>query len=195
MFKAGIITWWGINYIWSVPFLSRTHLNKSELFYCRIRGRISMTHPHSRCEKMSPWAIVRSLCTYVHVLCHHLQVHQEVIQHCDARTGISLFIQVAMCLSNITCCLDALCYYFIAHEVRSSKDTFRLSVMIQRRATFSTSEVWTWDEDGWNILCSLEEWSGLWAEHVNGKRAECWFQYEATRWKVRVGKETGQRWV
>lgn len=127
-------------------------------------------------------------------ICHHLQVHQGVIQHCDAKTGISLFIQVAMCLSNITCCLDALCYYFIAHEVRSSKDTFRLTV-IQRRATFSTSEVWTWDEDGSNILCPLEERSGLWAEHFNGKRAECRFQYEATRWKVRAGKETGQRWV
>ncbi|XP_062261194.1 G-protein coupled receptor 55 [Platichthys flesus] len=67
-------------------------------------------------------------------------VHQGVIQDCDNKTRISLFIQVAMCLSNITCCLDAFCYYFIAHEVRSSKDTFRMSIS-QRRATFSTSEV------------------------------------------------------
>lgn len=104
-----------------------------------------MTHPRIRREKMS----LNECKIVVHVrqhgddgyLCHHLQVHQGVIQHCDAKAGISLFIQVAMCLSNITCCLDALCYYFIAHEVRSSRDTFRLSAMIQRRATFSTSEV------------------------------------------------------
>lgn len=67
-------------------------------------------------------------------------VHQGVIQDCSAKTRISLFIQIAMCLSNITCCLDALCYYFIAHEVRSTKRTFRMS-MSQRRATNSTSEV------------------------------------------------------
>ncbi|XP_073346628.1 G-protein coupled receptor 55 [Pagrus major] len=68
-------------------------------------------------------------------------VRQEVIQVCSSKTSISLFIQVTMCLSNITCCLDALCYYFIAHEVRSTRNTFRLSRMSQRRATFSTSEV------------------------------------------------------
>ncbi|CAJ1072282.1 G-protein coupled receptor 55-like [Xyrichtys novacula] len=68
-------------------------------------------------------------------------VHQGVIEDCENKTRISLFIQITLCLSNVTCCLDALCYYFIAHEVRSTKNTFRLSVMSQRRATFSTSEV------------------------------------------------------
>ncbi|XP_041659505.1 G-protein coupled receptor 55 [Cheilinus undulatus] len=68
-------------------------------------------------------------------------VHQGVIADCENKIRISLFIQTAMCLSNITCCLDAVCYYFIAHEVRSTKHTFRLSMIGQRRATFSTSEV------------------------------------------------------
>ncbi|KAF1383844.1 hypothetical protein PFLUV_G00136070 [Perca fluviatilis] len=67
-------------------------------------------------------------------------VHQGMIQDCGNKTRISLFIQIAMCLSNITCCLDALCYYFIAREVRSTKHTFRISMISQRRATFSTSE-------------------------------------------------------
>ncbi|XP_018532145.1 G-protein coupled receptor 55 [Lates calcarifer] len=67
-------------------------------------------------------------------------VHQKVIVDCDAKERISLFIQLAMCLSNITCCLDAACYYFIAHEVRSTRNSFRMSV-ISRRPTFSTSEV------------------------------------------------------
>ncbi|XP_069548032.1 G-protein coupled receptor 55 [Brachyistius frenatus] len=68
-------------------------------------------------------------------------VHQGVIQDCDSKMRISLFIQIAMCLSNVTCCLDALCYYFIAHEVRSTKHTFRMSMVSQRRPTYSTSEV------------------------------------------------------
>ncbi|AWP04048.1 putative G-protein coupled receptor 55-like [Scophthalmus maximus] len=68
-------------------------------------------------------------------------VHQGVIQDCGTKIGISLFLQVSMCLSNITCCLDALCYYFIAHEVRSTKHTFRVSMISQRRVTFSSSEV------------------------------------------------------
>ncbi|XP_034412306.1 G-protein coupled receptor 55 [Cyclopterus lumpus] len=68
-------------------------------------------------------------------------VRQGMIQDCGSKTRISLFIQTAMCLSNITCCLDALCYYFIAHEVRSPKHTFRISMVSQRRATNSTSEV------------------------------------------------------
>ncbi|XP_017277921.1 LOW QUALITY PROTEIN: G-protein coupled receptor 55 [Kryptolebias marmoratus] len=68
-------------------------------------------------------------------------VHQKVIQDCGAKDKISLFLQVTMCLSNITCCLDALCYYFIAHEVRSTKHTIRRSMSGQRRATFSSSEV------------------------------------------------------
>ncbi|XP_029308635.1 G-protein coupled receptor 55 [Cottoperca gobio] len=68
-------------------------------------------------------------------------VHQGMIQDCGNKTRISLFIQVAMCLSNITCCLDALCYYFIAKEVRDTKNTFTISMRSQRKNTFSTSEV------------------------------------------------------
>ncbi|KAF3858240.1 hypothetical protein F7725_011441 [Dissostichus mawsoni] len=67
-------------------------------------------------------------------------VHQGIIQDCGNQTRISLFLQTAMCLSNVTCCLDALCYYFIAHEVRSTKHSFRRSMINQRRATVSTSE-------------------------------------------------------
>lgn len=69
------------------------------------------------------------------------QVHQGVIQDCGAQRSISFFIQMSMCVSNVTCCLDALCYYFIAHEVRSSKNTLKLSVFSQRRTTCSSSEV------------------------------------------------------
>ncbi|CAG5896699.1 G-protein coupled receptor 55 isoform 1-T2 [Menidia menidia] len=66
-------------------------------------------------------------------------VHQKAIQACSSKTSISLFLQVTMCLSNITCCLDGLCYYFIASEVRSPRH--RMSMIRLRKPTFSTSEV------------------------------------------------------
>uniref|UniRef100_A0A4W5RGF3 Hes family bHLH transcription factor 6 n=1 Tax=Hucho hucho TaxID=62062 RepID=A0A4W5RGF3_9TELE len=71
-------------------------------------------------------------------------VRRDVIQDCMAKTRISLFLQVAMSLANVTCCLDALCYYFITREVRTSKQTFtfrRSKSISQKRATTSTSEL------------------------------------------------------
>ncbi|XP_038145169.1 G-protein coupled receptor 55 [Cyprinodon tularosa] len=68
-------------------------------------------------------------------------VHQKVIKDCNTEQSMSLFIQTAMCLSNITCCLDAFCYYFVAHEVRSTKNSFRMRTLSQRRGNSSTSEV------------------------------------------------------
>ncbi|CAB1317613.1 unnamed protein product [Coregonus sp. 'balchen'] len=71
-------------------------------------------------------------------------VHRCVIEDCVAKTRISLFLQVAMSLANITCCLDAVCYYFITREVRTSKQTFNLRrsrSISQKRATTSTSEL------------------------------------------------------
>uniref|UniRef100_A0A8C6LEE2 G protein-coupled receptor 55 n=1 Tax=Nothobranchius furzeri TaxID=105023 RepID=A0A8C6LEE2_NOTFU len=65
--------------------------------------------------------------SHLGILLQFLVRQNSVIQDCAAKANISLFIQVTMCLSNITCCLDALCYYFIAREVRSTKHTFRRS--------------------------------------------------------------------
>ncbi|KAJ8011810.1 hypothetical protein DPEC_G00062110 [Dallia pectoralis] len=68
-------------------------------------------------------------------------VHQGVIEDCMAKTKISLLLQVTMSLSNITSCLDAFCYYFIASEVRNSKQriSFRLSRSMSHRKATSTS--------------------------------------------------------
>ncbi|KAJ8410912.1 hypothetical protein AAFF_G00188690 [Aldrovandia affinis] len=61
------------------------------------------------------------------------------ITDCGLQNRISLFVQVSMGLANITCCLDAFCYYFITMEIRSSRGSLRQSFS-QRRMT-STSEV------------------------------------------------------
>ncbi|ROJ30538.1 G-protein coupled receptor 55 [Anabarilius grahami] len=66
-------------------------------------------------------------------------VRNDLILDCKQQKNIALFIQVSMNIANVTCCLDALCYYFIAKEVRSTKKTLKLS--ISRARTTSTSEV------------------------------------------------------
>lgn len=66
-------------------------------------------------------------------------VRNGFIADCKHQKNIALFIQVSMNIANVTCCLDALCYYFIAKEVRSTKDTLRLS--ISRARTTSSSDV------------------------------------------------------
>ncbi|XP_043111677.1 G-protein coupled receptor 55 [Puntigrus tetrazona] len=66
-------------------------------------------------------------------------VHKAIISDCKQKQNIALFIQVSINIANVTCCLDALCYYFIAKEVRSTKETLRLS--ISRARTTSSSDV------------------------------------------------------
>uniref|UniRef100_A0A672MX30 G protein-coupled receptor 55 n=1 Tax=Sinocyclocheilus grahami TaxID=75366 RepID=A0A672MX30_SINGR len=65
-------------------------------------------------------------------------VRNGFISDCKQQKNIALFIQVSINIANVTCCLDALCYYFIAKEVRSTKETLRLS--ISRVRTTSTSD-------------------------------------------------------
>lgn len=127
-----------------------------------------------------------------------LQVHQGVIQDCSTKASISLFIQITICLSNITCCLDALCYYFIAHEVRSTKNTFKLSMINQRRATFSTSEVWTRDPDNSssNMICPQRTAGGFLsfrAEQWNLKKRKGPVLFSVAMWHaLMVENELGQ---
>lgn len=66
-------------------------------------------------------------------------VRNDFILDCKQQKNIALFIQVSMNIANVTCCLDALCYYFIAKEVRSTKETLKMS--ISRARTTSSSEV------------------------------------------------------
>ncbi|KAL4647131.1 G-protein coupled receptor 55-like isoform X2 [Arapaima gigas] len=66
-------------------------------------------------------------------------VHWGTITACNQKTQISLFLQISLSLSNITCCLDAICYYFMAREIRSFQDVFSKKSFSFRRNT-STSE-------------------------------------------------------
>ncbi|XP_066514180.1 G-protein coupled receptor 55-like [Hoplias malabaricus] len=61
------------------------------------------------------------------------------ISGCKNQQNIALFLQLTICLSNVTCCLDAICYYFIAKEVRASKKVIRQS--LSRIRSSSASEV------------------------------------------------------
>ncbi|MGH0153873.1 UNVERIFIED_CONTAM: hypothetical protein FKN15_040182 [Acipenser sinensis] len=65
-------------------------------------------------------------------------VRGDIITDCRAKQNISLFVQVSMCLSNVTCCLDAFCYYFVTKETRLT-DSFKRTLSF--RNTSSTAEV------------------------------------------------------
>lgn len=45
-------------------------------------------------------------------------VRNGFIVECRARRSISLFLQLSLCFSNINCCLDVFCYYFVIKEFR-----------------------------------------------------------------------------
>ncbi|XP_006529522.1 G-protein coupled receptor 55 isoform X2 [Mus musculus] len=45
-------------------------------------------------------------------------VRNRFILDCRMKQGISLFLQLSLCFSNINCCLDVFCYYFVIKEFR-----------------------------------------------------------------------------
>ncbi|XP_053567468.1 G-protein coupled receptor 55-like [Bombina bombina] len=47
-------------------------------------------------------------------------VRKHVISDCYFRQKVSLFLQMALCIANSNCCLDAVCYYFAVEEFRNS---------------------------------------------------------------------------
>ncbi|XP_053452275.1 G-protein coupled receptor 55 [Nycticebus coucang] len=78
------------------------------------------------------WTIAASLAVFVisflpvHLgLLLQFLVRNGMIVECRARQSISLFLQLSMCFSNINCCLDVFCYYFVIKE-------FRMDVMAHR---------------------------------------------------------------
>ncbi|XP_021055101.1 G-protein coupled receptor 55 [Mus pahari] len=55
-------------------------------------------------------------------------VRNRFILDCRMMQGISLFVQLSMYFSNINCCLDVFCYYFVIKE-------FRMSIRAHRPST------------------------------------------------------------
>ncbi|KAK7945622.1 hypothetical protein WMY93_001350 [Mugilogobius chulae] len=136
--------------VWALVLVFGFLIPALVVVYCSVKTIWALQHSshHSQQSRVCIKYICSSLCTFLLPLTpSHLAiflqflVHQNVIVDCGSRAKISLFLQITLCLSNITCCLDALCYYFITLEVRSTKHTFRLSTFSHRRPTFSTSEV------------------------------------------------------
>ncbi|EGW08952.1 G-protein coupled receptor 55 [Cricetulus griseus] len=67
-------------------------------------------------------------------------VRNGFIVECRAKQNISLFLQLSLCFSNINCCLDVFCYYFVIKEFRmgikgpqaSTVELVRQDTMISR---------------------------------------------------------------
>ncbi|XP_072575291.1 G-protein coupled receptor 55 isoform X1 [Vulpes vulpes] len=83
-------------------------------------------------QKACIWTIAASLAVFVvSFLPVHLGfflqflVRNGFIVECRAKQNISLFLQLSMCFSNVNCCLDVFCYYFVIKE-------FRMDIMAHR---------------------------------------------------------------
>ncbi|KAM9664284.1 G-protein coupled receptor 55 isoform 1-T4 [Trichechus inunguis] len=88
-------------------------------------------------QKASIWTIAASLAVFVvSFLPVHLGfflqflVRNGFILECRAKQNISLFLQLSLCFSNINCCLDVFCYYFVIKE-------FRMDIIVHRPSTAS----------------------------------------------------------
>ncbi|XP_072266479.1 G-protein coupled receptor 55-like [Pyxicephalus adspersus] len=102
------------------------------MFYCSIQIiRTLMVSLSSSVEsKESKHVIIRIIIcnlvvflicfsfTHIGILLQFLVRRQNILD-CTVRKHISIFVQVALCISNINCCLDALCYYFAIKEFRA----------------------------------------------------------------------------
>lgn len=106
------------------------------LMVCSLQSIRTLKQSHERSTKsrVGEQIMYSNLCGFLipFTPCHlgiflQFLVRQGVITACQSQTGIALFLQVAMCLANVTCCLDALCSYFIIKEVRSPKEIARQS--------------------------------------------------------------------
>lgn len=108
------------------------------LIYCSAKCIHTLRNPNftkTRDKQSGVWVIYSSLCAFLvpFTPCHiaiflQFLVHRSIISECDIMRKISLFLQLSLHLANITCCLDAIFYYFVAKEVRASKDRFRMSI-------------------------------------------------------------------
>ncbi|KAF5915819.1 hypothetical protein HPG69_019051 [Diceros bicornis minor] len=83
-------------------------------------------------QKACIWTIAANLAVFVvSFLPVHLAfflqflVRNGFIVECGAKQNISVFVQLSMCFSNVNCCLDVFCYYFVIKE-------FRMDIMAHR---------------------------------------------------------------
>lgn len=85
-------------------------------------------------QKACIWTIASNLAVFVvSFLPVHLGfflqflVRNGFIVECRVKQNISLFLQMSLCFSNINCCLDVFCYYFVIKE-------FRTGIMAHQRS-------------------------------------------------------------
>lgn len=117
------------------------------LIFCSVQSIRTLRDPNFTStpdRKSGVRVIYSSLCAFLvpFTPCHIAIFLQYLVRNtnifeCDAKTSISLFLQLSLSLANITCCLDAIFYYFVAKEVRESKDKIRKSIIRIRSVSAS----------------------------------------------------------
>ncbi|XP_067395748.1 G-protein coupled receptor 55-like [Emydura macquarii macquarii] len=123
------------NHTWGVPVILSVEIfgfliPLAVMVYCSVKSiQTLLKHKNQGKERAEHvtgvWIIAANLTVFVFCFTPvHLgiflqfMVRQHIIVDCSMKQSISLFIQVATCLANVNCCLDAICYYFAAKEFR-----------------------------------------------------------------------------
>ncbi|KAH1165265.1 G-protein coupled receptor 55-like [Mauremys mutica] len=126
---------------WSMPVIFSVEIFGflipfTVMVYCSVKIIQTLLKYNNQQEKrdeqvISVWIIAANLIVFmvcftpVHLgIFLQFLVKRNIIVDCSVKQSISLFIQLAMCLANVNCCLDAICYYFAAKEFRK-KTYFR----------------------------------------------------------------------
>lgn len=112
---------------------------------CVLLSRRNLTQDWAQ-QKACIWTIAANLAVFViSFLPVHLGfllqflVRNNTIMNCPAKQSISMFLQLSLCLSNMNCCLDVFCYYFIIKEFRAGLRAHRPSrVPLVRQDTVTT---------------------------------------------------------
>uniref|UniRef100_A0A8B9JC55 G protein-coupled receptor 55 n=1 Tax=Astyanax mexicanus TaxID=7994 RepID=A0A8B9JC55_ASTMX len=118
------------------------------LVTCSVQSirALNKSHSANTVEKQSGTRIIYSnICAFlipftpshVAIFLQYL-VRSEQISDCEDIKKIALFVQLTMSLSNITSCLDAICYYFVVKEVRGTSRLIKRS--LSRMKSSSASE-------------------------------------------------------
>uniref|UniRef100_A0A8C8RJ63 G-protein coupled receptors family 1 profile domain-containing protein n=1 Tax=Pelusios castaneus TaxID=367368 RepID=A0A8C8RJ63_9SAUR len=114
---------WGIPIILTVEVFGFL-IPLTLMVYCTIQIILTLWRRKNQGQKWAEqaafvWIILANLMVFVVTFTPvHLGiflqflVRRNVIVDCIVKQNISLFIQVAMCVANVNCCLDAICYYF-----------------------------------------------------------------------------------
>ncbi|XP_074860543.1 G-protein coupled receptor 35-like [Carettochelys insculpta] len=96
-----------------------------QVIWCLKKKKDTSSHEETSIRK-ALWIVSMNLCVFITCFLPFnlgllIRYAVDVVgAACSVRQNASSFIRVAACIANSNCCLDALCYYFVAKEFQEA---------------------------------------------------------------------------